>query len=273
MRAEYASIVDYILDYGYPVTVRGQATREVIDGVIVIRDPTDALPIGTGRGLNTKIGAIEALQLIGGVHHPDLQSASGGRFMASLKDGGTYHGAYGLRTRAQWPAVVDRLKADPTSRQAVVTIWQPLEDLFISDSKDFPCTVMLQFLIRNNRLIMHTTMRSNDVWLGLAYDAFQFTQVQLTIARVLGIEPGPYYHHAVSMHLYERDERAARKLSRSYTPPDPHRPLGVPGATMIDVMLTASSLLRGELLDRDFSTSTFWYAAAVKQVRDSLSEA
>jgi hypothetical protein len=55
-------------------------------------------------------------------------------------------------------------------------------------------------------------MRSNDVWLGAAYDFFQFTRVQLAIASVLGIEPGTYNHHVGSLHIYEQHYEVAESL-------------------------------------------------------------
>ena len=56
-------------------------------------------------------------------------------------------------------------------------------------------------------------MRSNDVWLGAAYDFFQFTRVQLAIASILGIEPGEYTHHVGSLHIYEQHYELAENLS------------------------------------------------------------
>jgi hypothetical protein len=58
-------------------------------------------------------------------------------------------------------------------------------------------------------------MRSNDVWLGAAYDFFQFTRVQLAIASVLGIEPGTYNHHVGSLHIYEQHYEAAEGLKHT----------------------------------------------------------
>jgi thymidylate synthase len=58
-------------------------------------------------------------------------------------------------------------------------------------------------------------MRSNDVWLGAAYDFFQFTRVQIAIASVLGIQPGTYAHHVGSLHIYEQHYGAAEDLKHT----------------------------------------------------------
>jgi thymidylate synthase len=73
---------------------------------------------------------------------------------------------------------------------------------------------MHQFRIRNNKLNMSVYMRSNDVWLGSAYDFFQFTRVQIAMASVLGIEPGTYGHHVGSLHIYENNYEAVGNLKK-----------------------------------------------------------
>lgn len=210
MRTGYVEVCRRVLEDGRDVAPRGLRTREVLDAVIILEDPTDALPIGVGRKLNVAIAVAEALQLVGGVSYPNMMRKIA-RSFGDFTDGEVFHGAYGPRLRPQLGRIVDILKDDPDSRQAVVTIWDPLHDQQ-GGVRDTPCTVMLQFLIRDNRLILHTTMRSNDVWWGLAYDAFQFTTLQLAMADVLQLEPGPYHHHAVSLHAYERDWDSIRGL-------------------------------------------------------------
>ena len=59
---------------------------------------------------------------------------------------------------------------------------------------------------------MNTVMRSNDAWLGLPYDMFQFCQLQLTLCNSLDLIPGTYRHTALSMHLYLRNVSEASKV-------------------------------------------------------------
>jgi len=205
MQDGYHTLLEWVLEVGEPVAPRGIPTREIVNASIELTDPTRALPVACGRGLNRRIAAAEALQLVGGFSEPALLPSSFDEF----KNGGVFHGAYGPRTRMQLPAAIDRLYDDPSTRQAVVTVWDPLWDLQYG-LKDYPCTVALQFLIRNDRLQLHTHMRSNDVWRGVAYDFFQFTQLQLAVAAVLDIDVGSYFHHATSFHLYESDAEAAK---------------------------------------------------------------
>jgi len=203
MRSGYVEVCRDVLEHGALTSPRGQLTREVVGASIKLLNPERSLPTGVGRKPNVAIGAAEALQLIGGVSHPSLMTNITRNFVEFL-DGGTFHGAYGPRLRPQLANVARRLQEDPDTRQAVVTVWDPLHDTQ-RGVKDLPCTVMLHFLIRDDHLQLHTTMRSNDVWWGLAYDVFQFTQLQLAMAQVLEVPVGPYFHNATSLHVYERD--------------------------------------------------------------------
>lgn len=214
----YVDLVRHVMNHGVEVSPRGMKTVEIEDVVITINNPSDTLPLGVGRGTVPGIGAVEACQLLAGVTLPDLVVKVGPQFANYREDNGMFHGAYGVRTKGQYEKVIERLKADPDTRQAVVTIWNPELDL-LSDKRDYPCTILHQFRIRDNKLNMTVFMRSNDVWLGAAYDFFQFTRVQFAIASVLGIEVGIYAHHVGSLHLYEQHYEAAGQLTyaQSYT--------------------------------------------------------
>lgn len=207
----YVDLVKHVLEHGKETAPRGQKTREIEDAVIRIDDVYNVLPMGVGRGTVPGIGAVEACQLLSGTSFPDLVIAIGPQFKNYAEDNGIFHGAYGPRTHGQYDVLIERLKNDPDSRQAVATIWNPQYDLQ-HNKRDYPCTILHQFRIRDNKLNMSVYMRSNDVWLGAAYDFFQFTRVQIAMASVLGIEPGRYVHHVGSLHIYEQHYSAADKL-------------------------------------------------------------
>lgn len=208
----YEIAVRHVLDRGVKRQPRGLATRDAGCVIIELDTPHRALPLGCGRELNKNIAAAEAAQLIGAFSEPRLLTSASPKFYAFM-DGDQFHGAYGSRIGQQMHDVIRKLKDDPNTRQAVVTLWDPYLDNS-SGWMDYPCTVMLQFEIRNGRLCMTTVMRSNDAWLGLPYDLFQFTQLQLTLNNALDMNdpPGMYRHIALSLHIYERDIISATKL-------------------------------------------------------------
>ncbi len=120
-------------------------------------------------------------------------------------DGITLNGAYGPRglSMQSLDQVAQALSSNPSSRQVVVPIWR--ESDRDKATKDMPCTVSLQFLLRNGLLSLHVYMRSNDLHLGFLYDTFCFTSIQQIVADMLKVGLGVYTHHVGSLHIYDRN--------------------------------------------------------------------
>jgi thymidylate synthase len=278
IRDGYREIVALVAE-GEKAAPRGIPTREVRD-LVIETTALDALPIGVGRQLNTKIGAVEALQLIGAFSDPDLVVRASPNFAAffdTTEDdcGGkhkVFHGAYGNRIGDQMSDVVVKLRADSDSRQAVITLWDPHRDHWRNPPRrDYPCTVALTFGIRHGELDCSVLMRSNDVWLGLAYDAFQFTQLQWTIAHLLGIRAGLYTHHAVSMHMYDADldkVKLLRTPNRSERFVTNDSPRGIQATAVLEARARARAFAKGQMMDH-MTTSDLWYVALMKELNDA----
>jgi thymidylate synthase len=63
---------------------------------------------------------------------------------------------------------MSNLKRNPKSRKALCNINQPKHK--DPKSRDFPCTIAVQFLVRGGRLCCEVFSRSEDVVMGLPYD-------------------------------------------------------------------------------------------------------
>lgn len=239
---DYPRLLKWIRDNGEKVSPRGQETRELFDVVMRI-DPHYAIVDGINRKLSKKLISMEALQLISQTSYVE-RTIKALPNMANFLDGGAFHGAYGPRIGNQLVAVVEKLKKDPYTRQAVVTIWNPQLDNFnVSTPRDIPCTTMLQFFVREDKLVMHVTMRSNDAWWGTPHDWGQFSQLQLALANVLSIEAGDYYHHVVSFHLYERNIDDIDTLTKPTKDIEKFTGIGSPGNTLDELAWKAKHLL------------------------------
>ncbi len=206
LRLGYIDLIDFVETEGELVSPRGMQTKEVRNATIVLTDPVQAIPMGVGRKLNMKIGAVETTQLIAGVSSAmQLNLASNNAFENYMNDGRLL-GAYGPRLFDQLENVVRMISRDPDTRQAAALVWRGNETtLALQGNKDVPCTVALSWNVRDGKLNASTVMRSNDVMLGVAYDFWMFTRLQMTLAWALGLEVGDYRHHAISLHIYERD--------------------------------------------------------------------
>ncbi len=130
------------------------------------------------------------------------------QYAAFAEDNGTAYGAYGTRwgETKQLPKVLELLEAQPDTRRAILSMWRA-SDLDNQNKLDLPCTLALQFLIRNNALHCIAYMRSNDLWLGTPNDVYCFTSLQRIIADYLGMDVGTYTHSVGSLHLYTSDAK------------------------------------------------------------------
>ena len=121
-------------------------------------------------------------------------------------DGVTFFGAYGPKVQEQLQYVVQTLFKDPWSRQAVMTIWRENPP----PTKDVPCTISIQFLIRDNKLHCIDNMRSSDLWMGFPYDVFNFSMLSsmviLDYYQLTGVhlELGNLYMNLGSAHIYSQ---------------------------------------------------------------------
>lgn len=204
----------YILDNGREVSPRGKPTLEVRHPSLRINMNRPAVRVEE-RGLSYSFMAAEALWMIRGDDTVSGIAPWNSNIEKFSDDGETFFGAYGPKIVGQSDYVVDALLEDRHTRQAVLTIWRENPP----ESKDIPCTVSMDFQIREHlgrddldQLNCHVYMRSSDIWLGLPYDVFNFSMVSAWIAsrfnERLGesdklVVPGDLFWTAGSSHLYE----------------------------------------------------------------------
>jgi thymidylate synthase len=212
---EYIRLLRTLIDQNPGPAPRGLKTKEAI-GFTTRIDMTDPVIKIPERKLNYKFMAQEAKWILEG--RSDVKTITEHcKVIGGFSDDGiTMSGAYGPQFIQQYRYVVDTLKKDHESRQAVMTFWRQNPRY----SLDIPCTVSMQFLFRGDR-VLHTNvfMRSSDAWLGWPYDVFSFTMITTYIGiltRGLSqVELGTLKIFAGSAHLYEKDWEKARSLLRA----------------------------------------------------------
>lgn len=194
---------------------RGQLIRELLVPTLQLTNPRRRLLSSPARDANYRFATGEFLWYFRGASDLESLAYYNPRMRQWSDDGLTLNSAYGAILKPQWMAMAAVLRADPDSRRAVATIYSG--DYLTRVTKDVPCTSTLQFFIRENRLHLHVTMRSNDVIWGLTNDLFSFTLLQecfllLMRSEYPTLELGHYYHTAGSMHLYERHFDMAEQI-------------------------------------------------------------
>lgn len=210
----YQKMLRVIVENGEPVNPRGFATRELRPLIVRLENSLNNIITLKTRKLNYSFMVAEWLWMAWGRNDVEMISHYNKALTKFSDDGETFFGAYGVRIMSQLHYVIGTLKRDVDSRQAIISLWRPNPP----STKDVPCTSLMQFMIRKNKLESIVTMRSSDVWLGIPYDVFNFTRIQAGIAAELGISPGPITLQLGSSHIYMTDfEKAHEVMDESRT--------------------------------------------------------
>ena len=287
--------VDILKDvYNNPEFVsspRGMKVKEILGYQFKILNPRHRIPYVHARGFSIYYAVAELLWYLSG-NDSTAWISNYSTFWSKISDDNkTANSAYGARifkshdriakivdsTWTQWDYVVNELKSDSDSRRAVIHIRSPQDSILAQ--LDVPCTLSLQFLLRNDKIHMVVSMRSSDVILGLAYDVPAFTifqellALQLTneLGRPIGL--GEYTHLSASIHVYERHFKMVEKILNEDTRRDyadilemPQMPSIPPIKDLMDFegvlcKLTSASSIRKELerLDQSvYLSQPYW---------------
>jgi len=129
------------------------------------------------------------------------------------EEDGTIHGAYGMRWRQsfgfdQLNFVVEKLKAQPATRQCVIQMWDCGErhaDL-TGNWQDRPCNDVIFLRINDKRLDLTVCCRSNDIiWGAYGANAVHFSILQEYLAARLGVGIGFMYQLSNNFHAYTKE--------------------------------------------------------------------
>lgn len=192
----------------------GAVVGEVLNAVFCVSDPTRNIVLNPIRKMPMRYAVGELAWYLSGSNKVKDIARFAKKWEEISDDGEHNNSAYGYRIFTQfgfdqWWYVKNLLARDPSSRQAIIHI-KDAKDTFNYPTKDMPCTVYLQFFIRDGKLDMAVHMRSNDIWMGVPYDMFSFCFLQMKMAMELGVEIGEYTHYAGSLHMYQRDYDVAK---------------------------------------------------------------
>ena len=205
----YDKLLISLLEEGKEVSPRGMLTKELMQETFCIEDPNSSLIYIPGRNFSLVHAIHESFLIFCDDNHVKVAGYFNKNIAQFSDDGTTLYGSYGHRIATKMQGVLDKLKEDHDTRQALLTIHR-VDDSIVK-TKDPPCTITLQFTIRDEKLNMHVYMRSNDIVWGTTYDVFVFTTIQKVFANTLGIPVGKYYHTATRLHMYERDFEKCRE--------------------------------------------------------------
>jgi len=208
----WRDLLHEILDDGEKVVSRGFTCLECL-GVKIVADMQVPVVLSRERKLGYHFMCAEAAWILSGDNRVATIAPFSKRIASFSDDGATFFGAYGPRILPQLAYVIKTLAEDRGSRQAVLTIWRENPP----KSKDIPCSLSVQWLVRDDKLHCMLSMRSSDIWLGVPYDLFNFSMLSLYLLKKLppGLLLGDLHLYAGSSHLYEENLAQAEKTARS----------------------------------------------------------
>jgi hypothetical protein len=186
----------------------GSAVIEVPCPVATVyRDPRQRVLWDPLRDANPFFHLFEALWILAGRDDVSFLAHFNRRMADFSDDGHRFHAPYGHRLRNgagdQVALAIDMLRADRSTRQVVLQIWDHARDLG-HRGKDIPCNDMVFLKVRDDALHMTVLCRSNDaVWGAYGANVVQFSMLQEYMSTRIGVRVGPYTQVSDSLHVYE----------------------------------------------------------------------
>jgi hypothetical protein len=179
------------------------------------------------RDANPVFHLMEAVWMMAGCRNVRWLLKFNSKFGQFAEEDGTQHGAYGHRwfkafRMDQIANVIEILKANSNSRQAVVQMWAAELDLGVR-ANDIPCNTHIYFDARGGQLNMTVCCRSNDIiWGAYGANAVHMSILQEVVAFGVGVPIGVYRQFSNNFHLYTELPVAAALLEHTHYFEDPY---------------------------------------------------
>lgn len=221
-------LLDHVLDKGHDTPSRNGTCREVVMQQVTLTEPFPFEITTPGRNGSLPAQIAETMWILAGRNDVDWLSNYLPRAAEFSDDGKVWAGGYGPRLRKwgededsgfpgfdQLAHAVQLLKDEPTTRRAVMQIYDPMADSLPNSraGKDIPCNNWIHFLPRDGKLHAHIAIRSNDLmwgWSGINH--FEWAALQHIVAGLVGMEQGSLTFSISSLHLYEPHWAKAKRI-------------------------------------------------------------
>tara|TARA_R100000231_G_scaffold108138_1_gene80047 strand:+ start:1085 stop:1948 length:864 start_codon:yes stop_codon:yes gene_type:complete len=167
-----------------------------------------------GRALRPHVAAAELAWTLMGVKDISFLQQYSKMWDKFTNDNNEVEAAYGYRWkkhfgRDQLFDALDQLKKNRSSRQIVISAWDPETDGLKNEGKikNVPCPMSFQLNIdQNEKLYLTLFMRSSDVVVGLPYDFMFYDQLAVAIANELKIKKTEITIFSANTHLYRKHQ-------------------------------------------------------------------
>ena len=191
-------------------------TIEVIGYSFEVSDPFACFLVSKARPLRVAYCLGSLIWTLNGSDNLEEIAFYNPRGRAFSDDGVHLSGAFGKRLFQydghlnQVELILSKLKEDESSRRTTAMILVPQDQ--VAGSREYPCAIAVQYLLREGRLNAITFMRSQSAAFVMPYDSFLFMSLQCVLSQRLGVDPGSYLHVSGSFHFYEDEFGTVRSV-------------------------------------------------------------
>jgi len=168
--------------------------------------PQERVMFNVKRDANPVFHLMESIWMLAGREDVGFLQLFNSKIGQFSDDGERFNAAYGFSWRHRFGSdqlltVIDILRKDPGSRQAVLQMWDA--DDLVRKTLDKACNMSVVFDCRAGALNMTVFNRSNDLYYG-AYgaNAVHFSFLQEFVAHAVGLPIGVYRQVSNNLHLY-----------------------------------------------------------------------
>jgi thymidylate synthase len=268
----------------------GIVTRCRTPVITITKRPWERVLFCAQRNANPFFHLMESIWMMAGRN--DLAFIT--QFNSNMKlysdDGVTQPAAYGHRWRThfgvdQLDVLSNMLALDPTTRRAVLGMWDPVADdvALINNGADVPCNTHCYFTVRDGFVNMTVFCRSNDMlWGAHGANAVHFSILLEFMARTSGYKIGTMTQYSHDMHLYAAvvGDKTPKQLAESWHIDDryahPENPvmaeqLLLYGEDGVDWLADASTMCSTAILHAD-DYRTSWFKNVALPVYQSWEE-
>ncbi len=202
------AIASIMIDGTDVFSERTNITTKAIPGMTYEINPAEGFPILTLRKIPIRLFVSEVVWMITGKKELNFIRQFTKIWDDFAEEDGTIPTAYGYRWRHhfgrdQLLGLVEHLRAEPSSRQGVVMMWDAASDgLTAPKKKNVPCPYTFTANIINKELNFHLIIRSNDMMLGNPHDVAGFALLQAMLAQELEIGVGKLTVSISHAHIY-----------------------------------------------------------------------
>ena len=224
----YANTLRQVLEAGQNCTAikslsigSNKSSKEILNFSCLLSNPLRRLPLNKERRLNLPAAVARFVWMMAGsdrladiaFYEPKVSGFSDD----GISVPGSSYGQRILRARPglnQLESAIKRLRQDQATRRSAIAIYHP-EDA-VRESRDIPCAFGVFYRVLDGKLLATTLMRSNNAFILMPYNIFEFTLLAEAVSVETGIPLGGLVHSAISMHVYEENFVAAQRVVESF---------------------------------------------------------